>query len=53
MLSERKLGESLKIPLQSVISLEMPTFASRIIFGKSEQHHLIHANFLLLIGWVR
>jgi hypothetical protein len=46
MLSEYEIGELLKIPLQSMISLERPTFASRTIFGKSDQHHIINANFL-------
>jgi hypothetical protein len=46
MLSEYEVGESLKIPLQSAISPEIPTLASRTIFGKSDQHHMINANFL-------
>jgi hypothetical protein len=45
MLSEYKIGESLKILLQSAILLEIPTFASRTIFGKSDQPHIINANF--------
>jgi hypothetical protein len=46
MLSEYEVGESLKIPLESAISLEIPMFASRTIFGKSDEHHIINANFL-------
>jgi hypothetical protein len=46
MLSEYEIGESLKIPLQSAISLEIPTFPLRTIFGKSDQHHMINPNFL-------
>jgi hypothetical protein len=46
MLSEYEIGELLKIPLQSAISLEIPTFASRTIFGKSDQYHILNANFL-------
>jgi hypothetical protein len=46
MLSECEIGESLKIPLQSAISLEIPTFVLRTIFGKGDQHHIINANFL-------
>jgi hypothetical protein len=45
-LSEYEIGESLKIPLESAISLDIPTFASRTFFGKSNQHHIINANFL-------
>jgi hypothetical protein len=46
MLSQYEIGELLRIPLQSAISLEIPTFASITIFGKSDQHHIINANFL-------
>jgi hypothetical protein len=46
MLSEYEIGASLKIPLQSAISLEIKTFTSRTIFGKSGQYHIINANFL-------
>jgi hypothetical protein len=46
MLSEYEIGESLKILLQYVFSLEIPMFASRTIFGKSDQHYIINANFL-------
>jgi hypothetical protein len=46
MLSEYEICESFKIPSQSAISLEIPTFASRTIFIKSAQHHIINANFL-------
>jgi hypothetical protein len=46
MLSELEIGESLKIPLQSAISLGIPTFTSKTIFGKSDQYYIINANFL-------
>jgi hypothetical protein len=46
MLSEYEIGESLKIPLQSAISLEIPTFASRTIFGKSDRHYIKKAKVL-------
>jgi hypothetical protein len=46
MLSEYEIGESLKVPLQSAISLEIATFELRTIFGKSDQQHIINANFL-------
>jgi hypothetical protein len=46
MLSEYEIGESLKIPLQSAILLEISTFASRIICDKSDQLYIINANFL-------
>jgi hypothetical protein len=46
ILPECETGELLKIPLQSAISLETPTFASRTVFGKSDQHHISDANFL-------
>jgi hypothetical protein len=45
-LSEYEIGESLKIPLQSAISLEIPMFAPSTIFAKSCQHHIINANLL-------
>jgi hypothetical protein len=46
MSSEHEIGESLNISLHSAISPEIPTFASRTIFGKSDQHQIINANFL-------
>jgi hypothetical protein len=46
MSSEYEIGELFKMPLQYAILLEIPTFASRTIFGKSAQHHIINANFL-------
>jgi hypothetical protein len=46
MLSEYENSESLKIPFHSAISLKILMFASRTIFGKSDQHHIINANFL-------
>jgi hypothetical protein len=46
MLSEYEIGESLKIPLQSAILLEIRAFALRTISGMSDQHHIINANFL-------
>jgi hypothetical protein len=45
MLSEHEIDESLKIPLQYAISLKIPMFTSRTIFGKSGQYHIIDANF--------
>jgi hypothetical protein len=52
MLSEYEIGESPKIALESAISLEIPMFASRIIFGKSEMLIIIILSTQTSARWV-